>query len=106
MFRRAPSPGIALGPAAAATRAPVEHQPPQPLPALQSPCHPHDIPTPPAMASWLLCCQSAVKDALKGASCLTALGGLACLLGGVRALLPLGATAADPSVAWFAWAMW
>lgn len=57
------------------------------------------------MASWLFCCQGALKDALKGVSCLTALGGLACLLGGVHALLPLGATAADPSIAWFAWVM-
>lgn len=60
----------------------------------------------PGMSSWLYCCQGALKDALKGISCLTALGGLACLLCGVRAMLPLGATVADPSVAWFAWVLW
>lgn len=54
----------------------------------------------------LECCQAAVKDALKGISVLTALGGLAALLGGLHALLPLGAAvAADPSVSWFAWVL-
>lgn len=38
-------------------------------------------------------------------SLLTALGGLACLLLGVHALLPMGAAATDPDVAWFAWVL-
>ena len=52
------------------------------------------------------CCQSAIKDALKGISLLTALGGLACVLLGTHALLPLGpAAAADINVAWFAYVL-
>lgn len=52
----------------------------------------------------LRCCRSAVEDALKGFAVLTALGGLAVLLGGLHALLPLGAAATD-GVAWFAWCL-
>lgn len=52
------------------------------------------------------CCQSAIKDALKGISLLTALGGLACVLLGAHALLPLGpAAAADINVSWFAYVL-
>lgn len=51
------------------------------------------------------CCRSAVKDALKGVALLTALGGLAALLLGIHGMLPLGAAATDPSVAWFAWTL-
>jgi hypothetical protein len=54
----------------------------------------------------LQCCQSAIKDALKGISLLTSLGGLACVLLGAHALLPLGAAAAaDINVAWFAYVL-
>lgn len=47
-------------------------------------------------------CAGALRDGLRGIAVLAALGGLAGLLLGLRALLPLGASALDPTVSWFA----
>ena len=51
------------------------------------------------------CCRSAIVDALRGICVLVALGGLSCGLLGLHALLPLGATALDVNVAWFAYVL-
>lgn len=47
-------------------------------------------------------CAGALRDSLRGIAVLAALGGLAALLLGLHSLLPLGSTAFDPSVSWFA----
>lgn len=47
------------------------------------------------------CCHSALKESLRGICLLAAIGGLSAVLFGVHALLPLGPSASDFSVAWF-----
>lgn len=47
-------------------------------------------------------CASVLRDALRGIAVLAALGGLAALLLGLHALLPLGSAALDPTISWFA----
>ncbi|KAL4434330.1 hypothetical protein ABPG75_000771 [Micractinium tetrahymenae] len=47
-------------------------------------------------------CVGALRDGLRGIAVLAALCGLASLLFGLHSLLPLGSTAFDPTVSWFA----
>ncbi|KAL4423237.1 hypothetical protein ABPG77_000029 [Micractinium sp. CCAP 211/92] len=47
-------------------------------------------------------CAGALRDSLRGIAVLAALGGVAALLLGLHSLLPLGSTAFNPSVSWFA----